>query len=71
MQAKREALEAVWRKEQQAMSLKAKTGEPMQDYAAAPTTVRPVEGQSPQKSLQGSKNGGGRRCGGAAKALLI
>jgi integrase len=69
MQAKREALEAVWRREQQAMSVKAKTEETKQNYPAAPPIALPVEGQSLQKSLQGSQNGGGYRCEGAAKPL--
>jgi len=69
MQAKREALEAVWRREQEAMSLKAKAGETKQNYSVAPATARPVEGQSLQKSLQGFQNGRGHRCKGTAKPL--
>jgi hypothetical protein len=52
MQAKREALEAVWRNEQEA-SRKSESGELMPNCPPALPTALAVEGQPMQKSPQG------------------
>ncbi len=69
MQAKREALEAVWRKEQKAMSLKSENERPMQNCSTVVPTTLQVEAQSLQKSLQRLQNRGQRGCQYVAKPL--
>jgi len=69
MEAKRDALEAVWRKGQESKSRKSENGEATQNSSRVLTTALPVEGESLQKSLQGTKNQGQKRCRGASKSL--
>ncbi len=69
MQAKREALEAVWRKEQEAPSRKPESGELVQNCAPVLAAALPVEGQPLQKSLQGLQNRGLKGCRAASKSL--
>ena len=69
MQAKREALEAVWRKGQEAMSRKSKDAEAAQDSSQVLVTAPQVEEVSLQKSLQGTKNQDQKGCRVASKSL--
>jgi integrase len=68
MQAKREALEMVWRKEQEAISRKS-DGELMQNCSTVLPPAQRVEGQSLQKSLQGCKIGGPKGHQGTSNPL--
>ena len=69
MQAKRDALEVVWRKEQEAMRRRSEGREPMQNCSPVLPASLPVEGQSLQKSLQGFQNRGQKGCHAASKPL--
>jgi integrase len=69
MEAKRDALEAVWRKGEESKSRKSENEEATQNSSRVLPTALPVEGASLQKSLQGTKNGGQKGCRGASKPL--
>ena len=69
MEAKGEALEAVWRKRQETISRKAEDAEPVQDSSAVLVAAPAVEGASLQKSLRSSKNQVQKVCRGVSKSL--
>ena len=69
MEAKRDALEAVWRKEQEAVSRKSEKAEGTQSSSRLLPTALLMEGESLQKSLQGTKNEGKKGCRGTSKCL--
>ena len=69
MEAKREALEAVWRKGQEAISRKAEAAETVQDSSPVLLNAPAVEEVSLQKSLRGTKNPVQNGCRGVSKSL--
>jgi len=69
MEAKREALEALWRKGQETISRKAEGAEPVQDSSPVLLSASAVEGVSLQKSLRGTKNPIQKECRGVSKSL--
>ena len=69
MEAKREALDAVWRHQTAAMSEAANEQKPEQNYSAASGNDQEVEGESLQKSLQSVKSTGWKHRGGGPKLL--
>jgi integrase len=69
MEAKRDALEAVWRKGEESKSRKSEKAERTQNSSRLLPSALLIEGESLQKSLQGTKNQGQKGCRGASKPL--
>ena len=69
MEAKRDALEAVWRKGEESKSRNSEKGKVTKNCSPIIPAALPVEGASLQKSLQGTKNQGQKGCSGASKPL--
>jgi len=69
MKAKREALDAVWRKQAEVEGSRGNAPKPAQDYSSESGTALQIEGESLQKSLQSGDSGGGKHRRSSRKSL--